>query len=351
MVIHRWQRSLRSRGVHLTPCILVDTGPQAAYVRGQLADTETWGHEIVAEVEAPPSDPELVREVVARLPELIRRHHAREIIVSDPPITYQELIEVFLASEPGHVFSIRVVPDLQHYIPSKIALGRVGSIPTLSIFDEPLQGMSLRLKRAVDVVVAAGSLILLSPVLLLTAIAIKLESPGPVTFRQERVGRDGRRFHFYKFRSMHMNNDDSRHRELVSGMINGKGAAPAGETNGKPVYKIANDPRITRVGRLIRRYSIDELPQLFNVLRGDMSLVGPRPPIAYEVEEYTAWHRRRLGVRPGLTGLWQTMGRSKRTYNQMVKLDIFYIEHWSLWLDMRILFATLRVVLRGSDAY
>jgi exopolysaccharide biosynthesis polyprenyl glycosylphosphotransferase len=204
------------------------------------------------------------------------------------------------------------------------------------------------MKRAMDVAIAGSALALTSPVLLATAIAVKLESRGPVFFHQERVGRDGRKFLIHKFRSMRLDVDDSAHRALVTKMIAGDNGGM--ESNGG-AHKLTADPRVTRVGRFIRRYSIDELPQLFNVLKGDMSLVGPRPPIAYEVEEYTTWHRRRLSIRPGVTGLWQTMGRSKRTYNQMVKLDIFYIEHWSLWLDLRILYKTLGVVIRGSDAY
>jgi exopolysaccharide biosynthesis polyprenyl glycosylphosphotransferase len=346
---HRWQRWARSRGANLIPCVLVATGRQADYVRAQLADVETSGHRIVAGVEAPPEDPGRTREALASLPALIREHRAREVIISDPTITYHDLVDVILSCEPRTNISILVVPDLHHCVPSKVTLGRLGMIPTLSIFDEPIPGMEQALKRSMDVVIAGGALLIASPLLLLTAIAIKLESAGPVCFHQERVGRDGRKFWIHKFRSMRVDGDDTAHRALVSQMIAGENGEAG--PNGQGVYKLKGDPRVTRVGRFIRRYSVDELPQLFNVLRGEMSLVGPRPPIAYEVEEYSAWHRRRLSIRPGITGLWQTMGRSKRTYNQMVKLDIFYIDHWSLWLDLRILLRTLRVVLRGTDAY
>lgn len=353
LLIHRWQRWLRAQGLNTVPCILVNAGKQAAFVRAQLEDSETWGHRVVAHVQAPPEDRERVREVLQGLPALIARTQAREVIVSDPTITYHELVDVMLACDPGHKISIRVVPDLRHYIPNKVALQRVGMLPTLSIFNEPIHGVSLQVKRAIDCAVAVAALAILSPVMLATVLAIRLESPGPVFFRQARVGRDGRRFYLLKFRSMHVNGDDSAHRQFVTEMIsgNGNGHHGNGSGNGKAVHKLANDPRITRVGRFIRRYSIDELPQLINVLQGDMSLVGPRPPIPYEVEEYTTWHRKRLSIRPGVTGLWQTMGRSRRTYNQMVKLDNFYIDHWSLGLDLRILVRTLRVVLRGSDAY
>lgn len=342
----RWARWLRQQGMGLVPCLLVATGKQAAFLRRQLADTETWGHRIAATIEVPLDDPAGTRAALERLPALIRRHRVREVIISDPTLTYQQVVDVVLACEPGLDVQVRVVPDLHHYVPSKIALGRVGMIPTLMILSEPIRGVPWALKRAMDIAVASLGLLVLSPVLVATAIAIKLESPGPVFFRQERVGRDGRRFWFFKFRSMHVDCDDTVHRRYVQGLIAGR---PAG--GAKKVYKLVDDPRVTRVGRFIRRHSIDEIPQLFNVLLGHMSLVGPRPPIAYEVEDYSEWHRKRLRVRPGITGLWQTMGRSKLSYNQMVKLDIFYIEHWSLWLDLRILLRTLAVVLRGSDAY
>jgi exopolysaccharide biosynthesis polyprenyl glycosylphosphotransferase len=347
MGLHRWQRWARSQGANLVPCLLVATGKQAPYIRRQLADTETWGHRIVAEVDA--SDPARVPEVLQSLPDHIRRHGAREVIISDPTLSYHELVDVILSCDPGTDLQVRVVPDLRHYVPSKVALGRVGMIPTFSIFDEPIRGTQQALKRAMDVIISGTGLLLLSPLLLVTAIAIRLESSGPVFFRQERVGRDGRKFWFFKFRSMGVDSDDSIHRRYVQSLIAGGGQP--GNPGGDKAYKLTDDPRITRVGRFIRRYSIDEIPQLINVLRGDMSLVGPRPPIAYEVQEYSEWHRKRLSIRPGITGLWQTMGRSKRTYNQMVKLDIFYIDHYSLWLDLRILLRTLAVVLRGSDAY
>jgi lipopolysaccharide/colanic/teichoic acid biosynthesis glycosyltransferase len=211
------------------------------------------------------------------------------------------------------------------------------------------------LKRALDVVGAVTGLVLASPIMLLTAVAIASTSAGPIIFRQKRVGRDGIPFMFYKFRSMIVDNDERVHRDFVSRLIkdgssDASDAAPT-ETQ-KPLYKIRRDPRITAVGRFIRKTSIDELPQLWNVLKGDMSLVGPRPPIPYETEHYQAWHARRMySIKPGLTGLWQVEGRSSVTFNEMVRIDLRYVRSCSLLLDLKILAKTVGVVLtcKGAD--
>lgn len=206
-------------------------------------------------------------------------------------------------------------------------------------------------KRTMDV---GGSLLLLflfSPVLAIIAILVKLSSPGPALFRQMRIGQYGKPFTFLKFRSMRVNNDASIHRDYVTQLIAGKKAQPPGTAPGG-VFKIVDDPRVTRIGRWLRRSSLDELPQLVNVLKGEMALIGPRPPLPYEFEKYEVWHRRRLmEVRPGITGLWQVSGRSKTTFDQMVRLDLQYARTWSIWLDIKILLRTPAVVLSGDGAY
>lgn len=205
-------------------------------------------------------------------------------------------------------------------------------------------------KRLIDFVVAGAGLVLLAPVFAIIALAIKLDSRGPVFFRQERVGRGGRHFRVWKFRTMRNGASDAAHRELVSKMLNGD-SGECGVANGSralPVYKLVKDGRVTSVGRWLRRTSLDELPQLLNVLCGEMSLVGPRPPLPYEVEIYDAWQFERLGVLPGITGLWQVSGRNLLTYRQMCQLDIEYVQRWSLWLDLRILWRTIPVVLFNS---
>jgi len=210
---------------------------------------------------------------------------------------------------------------------------------------------SLLIKRAMDIVGSVGALILFAPLFLVIAIAIKLSSKGPVLFKQERLGTFGKTFMCLKFRSMYANNDLKIHQEFMKRVISGAADGKVDGTNG-PVYKMTHDPRITKIGRILRRTSFDELPQFFNVLKGEMSLVGPRPPLAYEYEEYDVWHRRRvLEAKPGITGLWQVKGRSRVRFDDMVRLDLQYARGWSLWLDLQILFATPRAVVFGDDAY
>lgn len=202
-------------------------------------------------------------------------------------------------------------------------------------------------KRIIDIIGALLLLLLLSPLLLALAALIKLTSPGPAILVQERVGKGGRVFHFYKFRSMYNNSDRSADVRFAREYINGNHAVATPHSG---VFKPANDKRITPLGRFLRKTSLDELPQLFNVLKGDMSLVGPRPSMPYEVDVYKPWHFRRLEVLPGMTGLAQVRGRSSLTFREIVSLDIEYIEHRSLWLDLRILLETLPVVLSGRGA-
>ena len=212
---------------------------------------------------------------------------------------------------------------------------------------------SRRIKRILDVIGSLAGIAIFSPLFILIPIGIKLTSRGPVLFQQERAGQYGEKFIFLKFRSMYINNNQDVHREFVQNFISRK---PSGEAingnSGKRVYKITKDKRITPFGCLLRKTSLDELPQLFNVLRGEMSLVGPRPPISYELEKYDTWHWRRImEVKPGITGLWQVMGRSSTTFDEMVRLDLHYAANWSLWLDLAILFKTPWAVVRGKGAY
>ena len=208
------------------------------------------------------------------------------------------------------------------------------------------------IKRGIDILGSALLLLLLSPILAVVALAIKLTSKGPVVFEQERLGQFGTKFKCLKFRTMYANNDPKIHREYVQNFI-------AGETKGansngyEPVvYKLTNDPRVTAVGRFLRKTSLDEFPQFWNVLRGEMSLVGPRPPVAYEFEMYDYWHRRRVfELKPGVTGLWQVNGRSRTCFDDMVRLDLRYSQTWSLWLDLKILLATPLAVVAGSGAH
>ena len=205
-------------------------------------------------------------------------------------------------------------------------------------------------KRAVDIVFSLVVLIFGLPFYLLIAALIKLTSEGPVLFVQDRCGRDGAPFQFYKFRTMMADNCDQPHRQFTKSFIKGQ-AMQEGNESDKPMFKLKGDPRVTSIGRFLRRTSLDELPQFINVLKGEMTLVGPRPPVIYELAHYKEWHRGRLTVKPGLTGLWQVSGRSTVPFDEMVMLDLYYIENWSLTLDFNIVLRTIPVMFFGCGGY
>jgi lipopolysaccharide/colanic/teichoic acid biosynthesis glycosyltransferase len=207
-----------------------------------------------------------------------------------------------------------------------------------------------KLKRSFDIVAAAIGLVLCAPFAAIIAVFIKLSGPGPVLFKQERVGYMGEKFMFYKFRSMKVDNDDSKHREYIKHFIEGNEEELNKLAKGKKIYKLKGDDRITLVGKFLRRTSLDELPQLINVLKGEMSMVGPRPHLAYEVDLYKDWHKRRLEGIPGITGWWQIHGRSRVTFEESVKMDIWYLERQSLFLDIRIILRTVTKTIVGRGA-
>lgn len=208
------------------------------------------------------------------------------------------------------------------------------------------------MKRAMDIIGSLFALMLAAPAFAAIAIAIKVTSKGPVFFRQRRIGQHGKPFVFLKFRSMKVGNDATAHKEYVKRLISGKAERHGSDGNGQGVFKLTGDPRITKVGSFLRKTSLDELPQFINVLKGEMSLVGPRPPIPYEVEAYDVWHRRRLlEAKPGITGLWQVSGRSRVTFDEMVRLDLRYARAWSPWMDIKILLRTPIAVVMGEGAH
>ena len=266
-------------------------------------------------------------------------------VVVDVESRVQAALARRLDAETRDDFSVRV---LQHAAPTPTT--RQADRLLRSLHRSTASSVRSGLKRALDIVGSGLLLLVLSPVFLLIAALVKLKSPGPVFFRQSRVGEHGESFTMLKFRTMRVNTDHAIHKEFVSQLING--SSPAGGDSGKESpFKIVNDPRVTSIGRLLRKTSLDELPQLWNVLSGDMSLVGPRPPLAYEVEQYKPWHYRRvLEAKPGITGLWQVKGRSRTTFDDMVRLDLRYAKNPSAWADIKILLATPRAVISGKGA-
>jgi len=256
--------------------------------------------------------------------------------------------------DPEHVNQIHIS---FHFFPEDWDGQKPGLAVDSKLYPDLLQRddsirFSRLLKRAMDIVSSILALTIVSPLFGIISIAIKLTSKGPILFKQERVGRYGLRFKLLKFRSMKCVNDPSIHREYVRRFIAGEADPAVVGHDQNVVYKLQDDARVTRVGKFLRKTSLDELPQFINVLKGEMSLVGPRPPIPYELEAYQIWHRRRvLEAKPGITGLWQVNGRSRLRFDDMVRLDLQYAKAWSLWLDIKILLQTPRVVLSSEGAY
>jgi exopolysaccharide biosynthesis polyprenyl glycosylphosphotransferase len=254
----------------------------------------------------------------------------------------------------------KVAPKLVvtvHLFPESWDQERPDRVADIKLYPEFSRGAGKKrvpmiVKRLIDIAVSGALLLVLSPILAAIALAIKLTSKGPVIFEQERLGQFGKRFKCLKFRTMSTNNDPKIHREFVHRFIAGRAGDSAKSESEPVVYKITNDPRVTSIGKFLRKTSLDEFPQFWNVLRGEMSLVGPRPPVPYEFEVYDFWHRRRvLEVKPGVTGLWQVSGRSRTCFDDMVRLDLRYSQSWSLWLDLKILMATPRAVFTSEGAY
>ena len=280
---------------------------------------------------------EYERYALSRLPELLRQQVIDEIIFAVDSHKLGEMEELFLLCDEQGVRT-RVVVDFFPHVNSQVYLDRLGSTPLLTFSAAPHDEIRLLAKRITDVVLAAAALVLLLPFMLLIALLIRLTSPGPAIFSQQRCGLNGRRFVFYKFRSMCDNAEELK-------------ASLAHLSHKQTAFKIRNDPRLTGVGRFLRKFSIDEWPQLWNVLKGDMSLVGPRPAVPEEVDNYQTWQRRRLRMRPGLTCLWAVAGRDTLDFDTWMKMDMQYIDTWSLALDWKIILRTIPRVLTGRGAY
>jgi exopolysaccharide biosynthesis polyprenyl glycosylphosphotransferase len=268
---------------------------------------------------------------------VIERHQIGEVIIAGQSLDHPQIMGLLGICRQRGV-ALKLLPDTYELALTQVALEQVDGHPLVCLTEQRLSTTD-RIKWLLDVLVAGAALVVLAPLCLLIALLIRLDSPGPAVFRQTRVGRHGRLFTFYKFRSMHVGAEklleDLRQHNEVDG----------------PIFKMRNDPRVTRVGRWLRRTSLDELPQLINVLKGDMSLVGPRPAVPDEVAKYAEWQRARLAVIPGITGLWQVSGRSQLTFDEMVRLDLEYMERRSLVLDLMILLRTVPAVLSKRGAY
>ncbi len=335
---------LRARGVGVDRVVIVGAGEVGRTVMRTIVARPELGYQIVGFVD---DNPQKGRTDIGRfkalgpvgnLARLIEEEVVDEVIITLPWMYHRKIMGIVRECERRQV-SAHIVPDIFQMSLSQVDVDDLGGVPLIGVREVGFERGALLIKRGMDVVGAVVGLTLGAPLLALIALAIRLDSPGPLVFRQTRVGAGGKVFEMYKFRSMRVGAEAElgRLREL-------------NEADG-PLFKIRADPRITRVGRFLRRTSLDELPQLWNVLRGEMSLVGPRPPIPAEVSRYMEWHKKRLQVRPGITGLWQVSGRSLLSFDDQVLLDIYYIENWSLWLDFKVLLRTIPQVLFGGGAY
>jgi len=370
LLVRGAQTFFRHRGINLIPTLVVGRGPEAAFCIKEMRERPSLGYRVIGVVEsgdfgqggvglrlphtARPRGIATYEGVpivsdFAGLPDAIRESRANEVIIADSAVNSDALFDVMIRCGRHRGVEFRIAPSLFNCLPSKTEVDQIGALPMIRLFREPLSDFARGTKRISDIAIASLTLALLSPFWLLVALLIKFDSKGEVFYSQERVGMDGRIFLVYKFRTMRTNADSEIHREYQRKFIAGHAEANVGDDE-RPAYKLRNDPRITRVGRVLRRLSLDEVPQLFNVLRGDMSVVGPRPPIPYEVEAYELRHRKRLDMKPGLTGLWQVSGRNRLPFEEMVKLDLLYIENWSLLSDVKIILRTVMVMIRGDGA-
>lgn len=352
------QARIRRAGINLIPTLVVGTNAEAVQTLDELQKRRDLGYRVVGVVRPNAADDsstsvDFDANVVGSfedLATLILDLEIQEVIITDTTISSDRLFEAMMQVGRKQRVEFRFAPTLFDLLPQKTSVEQIGVLPMVRLFREPLSDLERFAKRVSDITVSLAAIVLLSPILAIIAFLVKLGSHGPVLFRQERVGMDGRIFLCYKFRSMQAGADDAAHREAYSKNIEGAETANIGDDR-RPVFgKVKDDPRVTSFGRVLRRTSLDELPQLFNVLTGDMSVVGPRPPIPYEVEEYAMWHRKRLDMKPGITGLWQVSGRNRLTFDEMVRTDLYYIENWSLWLDLKIVLLTLPAVWRGDGA-
>jgi len=322
---------------------IVGTGDAARRVGELIEDAESYGLRLSGFLDPSPRmslmqlRSEYPVRAVAELPDLLRRHVIDEILFAVPSGELAAMEETFLVCDEEGVRT-RVAVDFFPHVHSEMYLERLGDAPMLTFSGAPHDEFRLLAKRFIDIVCAGAASIVLAPFLGIVAISIKMTSDGPVLFRQTRCGLNGRTFTLFKFRSM------VRDAEAMKA-----GLADRNERN--LVFKIKNDPRLTPLGKWLRKFSIDELPQLWNVVRGDMSIVGPRPAVPEEVEQYERWQRRRLRMRPGLTCLWVVEGRDSVDFERWMELDMRYIDNWSLALDWKIILRTIPQVVTGKGAH
>jgi exopolysaccharide biosynthesis polyprenyl glycosylphosphotransferase len=337
MIHRRFERGVGTRNV-----LIVGTGPEAHALRHHLESIRHLGYTFKGFIEFPGSNSGFTAssgDVVGNLENMFQ--HARKQFVDEIFFTApceRGIVQRVLAQSRTQGIDLRVVPDMYDGLAWNSPIEYIGQFPTIPLHCGHVPEISLLLKRVLDIVFSSMALVVLSPILLAIAIAIRLDSAGPIFYSSERIGKKGHVFRCKKFRTMVR--DAEKRRADVMHMNERDGV----------LFKISNDPRITKIGRILRKYSLDELPQFFNVLKGDMSIVGPRPAIGGEVREYELSHLRRLDVTPGITGLWQVQARQDPSFDNYISLDVAYIDNWSIWLDLKIIMRTVGVVFAGTGS-
>jgi exopolysaccharide biosynthesis polyprenyl glycosylphosphotransferase len=338
-------RFLRSKGYNLKKVLIVGAGEVGQQVAAVLVDNTWTGFDVVGFLD---DNPEMQGRHVYSFPVIGTLDQARsivntfkvddEVIIALPPSAQHRMVEVICSIEDIPV-NVRVIPDLYGVATIRPHIEDLWGIPLIGVRNSGMQSVESFIKRLVDLVGSVIGILFFTPLMALVALLIKLDSHGSILFRQERVGENGRKFNMYKFRTMVKGSET-----MLDRLVNLDELA-------EPVFKLREDPRVTHIGHFLRRTSIDELPQLFNVLKGEMSLVGPRPEEAQVVERYNSWHRKRLMMKPGLTGPAQINGRGDLMLTERVQLEIDYITNYSLWNDLHILLKTIPVVIRGNGSY
>lgn len=328
--------------------LIIGTDETAKMVAVEMDLDESHGFEVVgfADDELPKGERVFedlcVVGKISQLNALVKKYEIEDIIIAQSEITHEKLLELVDKAKATKA-NVRLASNVYRIIPEKVFVERFMGVPVVLMPQNYNNLLFSVYKRVFDFLFAVVALLVLAIPFLIIAALIKFSSKGAVFYRTTRIGKGGKPFEFYKFRTMYTDSDDTIHREFVSEFIR--------QNKGEKVKKITDDPRITKIGKFLRKTSLDELPQLFNVLRGEMSVVGPRPCLPYEWEQYDEWHRRRFSVIPGCTGLWQVSGRSAVDFNDMVILDLFYIDNMSPLLDLKIIFKTIPVMLLAKGGY
>jgi len=345
LVIRRSVYRLRARGAFLSPALIVGANPEARLLAEQLLRWRTSGLDLVGFVDGEEAvGVEMIPGLrvvgsISQLDSLIARHGVEELILASSALSREDMLAVFRRYGISETIRLRMSSGLYEIITTGLSVKEFAYVPLVGVNRVRLTGVDRVVKATLDYSLTILTLILLLPVFALLAILVRLESPGPALHRRRVMGLNGRQFDAFKFRTMHVNGDEilASHPELQEELAR--------------TQKLRSDPRVTRVGRILRRTSLDELPQLLNVIKGEMSLVGPRMISPEEMARYDQWGINLLTIRPGITGLWQVSGRSDLGYEDRVRLDMHYIRNWSIWLDLQLLFQTIPAVLRARGAY